>query len=146
MSQLSYRAQWARHLVRDKVEDEVLQVQLASEGMKGWKWNEAFFSDDMNVDFSLKVPSTGTPIIKGEVKQQTPCRRPLKVCIVGAGVTGLYIALLLDSLDDPELSYDILEAAPYAGGRVRTHRFSTAAHDYCDTGAMRFPKIPFMER
>ena len=66
-----------------------------------------------------------------------------KVCIVGAGMSGLYSALMLDHLGVP---YDILEAADRPGGRILTHYFSTKEHDYYDIGAMRFPNIPPMER
>ncbi|KAI4086812.1 MAG: hypothetical protein LQ344_007249 [Seirophora lacunosa] len=66
-----------------------------------------------------------------------------KVCIVGAGIAGLYSAMILDHLSIP---YDILEAAPRPGGRILTHYFSTKKHDYYDIGAMRFPNVPPMER
>ncbi|RHZ66401.1 hypothetical protein CDV55_103203 [Aspergillus turcosus] len=69
-----------------------------------------------------------------------------KVCIVGAGIAGLYIALILDDLKIPNLSYEILEADSRTGGRVYTHRFSTQPNDYYDVGAMRFPQIASMER
>ena len=69
-----------------------------------------------------------------------------KVCIVGAGMAGLYIAMILDSLAIPGLSYEILEASSRIGGRIYTHRFSSAQYDYYDVGAMRFPKIKIMDR
>ncbi|KAF3403514.1 putative bifunctional amine oxidase [Penicillium rolfsii] len=69
-----------------------------------------------------------------------------KICIVGAGISGLYIALLLQSLDIPHLSIDILEADNRVGGRVYTHRFSDEPYDYYDVGAMRFPRLPPMDR
>ena len=43
-----------------------------------------------------------------------------KVGILGAGIGGLYAALILDSLD---IEYDILEASNRAGGRVFTYQF-----------------------
>ena len=79
-------------------------------------------------------------------QRSRPRTAKLKVCIVGTGIAGLYTAMLLDSLNLPGVSYDLLEAAGHSGGRVRTHHFSTILHDYCDTGAMRYPKIPLMER
>ncbi|CAI4214550.1 unnamed protein product [Parascedosporium putredinis] len=69
-----------------------------------------------------------------------------KVCIVGAGVAGLYIATILDSLEIPGLSYDILESSDRVGGRMYTHKFSDAPHDYYDIGAMRYPCIKIMDR
>ena len=67
----------------------------------------------------------------------------LKVCIIGAGMAGLYSALILDHLG---IKYDLLEANDRPGGRVLTHYFSTRKHDYYDIGAMRFPNVPPMER
>lgn len=67
----------------------------------------------------------------------------LKICIVGAGMAGLYAALILDSIG---IDYDILEASSRPGGRVMTHYFSAAEHDYYDAGAMRFPDVPPMKR
>lgn len=69
-----------------------------------------------------------------------------KICIVGAGISGLYIALILQSLNLPNLSIDILEADHRVGGRVYTHRFSDEPYDYYDVGAMRFPRLPPMDR
>jgi hypothetical protein len=44
----------------------------------------------------------------------------LKVGIVGAGASGLYAGLLLESLG---VDYDILEANTRIGGRIYTYRF-----------------------
>ncbi|KAH7024824.1 uncharacterized protein B0I36DRAFT_376639 [Microdochium trichocladiopsis] len=69
-----------------------------------------------------------------------------RICIVGAGVAGLFIAMILDSLDIPGLEYELLEASDRAGGRMLTHYFSKdVPHDYDDIGAMRFPKIGIMD-
>lgn len=65
------------------------------------------------------------------------------VGIIGAGMAGLYTAMILKSLD---ISYEILEASDRIGGRVYTHRFSNAPGDYYDVGAMRFPDTPTMDR
>ncbi|KAI9741660.1 MAG: hypothetical protein M1834_000044 [Cirrosporium novae-zelandiae] len=69
-----------------------------------------------------------------------------RLCIVGAGVAGLYIAMILDSLKIPGLSYDILEGSDRVGGRLKSHYFSEKPHDYYDIGAMRFPKLEIMDR
>ena len=69
-----------------------------------------------------------------------------RICIVGAGVAGLYIAMILDSLEIPGLMYDILEASERIGGRAYTHYFSDKKHDYYDIGAMRFRQIKIMDR
>lgn len=80
----------------------------------------------------------------------------ISVGIVGAGVAGLFAALLFDWLNDHEdlkgeslkISYDILEAAgaERLGGRLYTHHFSDEEHDYYDVGAMRFPNNTIMTR
>lgn len=69
-----------------------------------------------------------------------------KVCIIGAGVAGLYIAMILDDLAIPNLTYQIVEASSRIGGRIYTHYFSDDKHDYYDVGAARFPYIPPMAR
>lgn len=65
------------------------------------------------------------------------------VGIIGAGMAGLYTAMILKTLD---ISYEILEASDRIGGRVYTHRFSDDPGDYYDAGAMRFPDTPIMDR
>ena len=50
------------------------------------------------------------------------------VGILGAGVGGLYTALMLQSLN---VSYEIIEAANRTGGRMFTHKFSDGGiYDY----------------
>jgi Flavin containing amine oxidoreductase len=78
-----------------------------------------------------------------------------KVCIIGAGASGLFTGMIIDYLKkvlDEEfginfnVTYDILEASNRVGGRLYTHHFSNSIHDYYDVGAMRFPDSPIMER
>lgn len=70
------------------------------------------------------------------------CER-LQVGVIGAGMAGLYAAMLIKSLG---IDFEELEAAEAPGGRVRTHHFSEEEWDYVDLGAMRVPKIPIMDR
>lgn len=50
------------------------------------------------------------------------------VGIMGAGVGGLYTALILQSLN---VSYEIIEASNRTGGRMLTHKFSDGGfYDY----------------
>ncbi|KAF8343482.1 hypothetical protein F5887DRAFT_973207 [Amanita rubescens] len=68
------------------------------------------------------------------------------VGILGAGASGLYTALILESLNIP---YKVLEARDDVGGRLFTHHFPNttgAPYNYFDVGAMRFPKIDNMRR
>ncbi|EPQ57024.1 amine oxidase [Gloeophyllum trabeum ATCC 11539] len=68
----------------------------------------------------------------------------LPVAIIGAGMAGLYTAMILDSLD---LKYEILEASDHVGGRMFTYKFQGGSqYDYYDVGAMRFPGSPYMRR
>ncbi|KAF8881320.1 hypothetical protein BD779DRAFT_1675460 [Infundibulicybe gibba] len=67
-----------------------------------------------------------------------------EVGILGAGIGGLYTALILQSVG---ISYKIIEQSDRAGGRLFTHRFKDGgAFDYFDVGAMRFPSTPVMSR
>ncbi|KZP24450.1 FAD/NAD(P)-binding domain-containing protein [Athelia psychrophila] len=73
-----------------------------------------------------------------------------KVAIIGAGISGLYTAMILQSLDIP---HKIIEATNRTGGRIMTHKFPGDPADpgdpaqYYDVGAMRFPLgLPIMAR
>lgn len=59
-------------------------------------------------------------------KVQTPKDVPLKVGILGAGVAGLYAAILLDSIG---IDYEIHEASERIGGRIYTYHFDQEAWD-----------------
>lgn len=76
---------------------------------------------------------------------QAPPNFQFKVGIIGAGMAGLYTAMILDSMN---INYEILEASHRAGGRVYTHYFHPVNRpgNYYDVGAMRFPNIPIMHR
>lgn len=67
----------------------------------------------------------------------------LKVGIVGGGMAGLYAGLLLQELG---IQFEIFEAAPTPGGRVRTHYFNDGSHQYAEMGAMRFPHNSMQSR
>ncbi|KAF8879816.1 hypothetical protein BD779DRAFT_1446679 [Infundibulicybe gibba] len=64
----------------------------------------------------------------------------VQVGILGAGIGGLYAALMLQSVG---ISYKIIEESNRTGGRLFTHKFTgqdSGEFDYFDVGAMRFPK------
>ncbi|EGC33822.1 hypothetical protein DICPUDRAFT_94960 [Dictyostelium purpureum] len=71
------------------------------------------------------------------------------VGIIGAGMAGLYSAMLLQDLG---IQYHILEAnKERIGGRIYTYKFPKQVangepYPYVDLGAMRFPKISIMDR
>lgn len=129
---LSSRDFFARHLLR-----ESLSKQLGSNLHRGLL--SAYTSDSGSpCDTAVKTNHNKW--------RDSPLPLNSKVSIIGAGIAGLYIAMLLQDLQIPNLSYEILEADSRIGGRVYTHRFSDQKDDYYDVGAMRFPKLPFMGR
>jgi len=64
--------------------------------------------------------------------------RPLCVGIVGAGISGLYSALLLQHYI-PDVKVKLFEANDRVGGRILTYKFSDEPYQYCEAGAMRIP-------
>ncbi|KAK3942457.1 hypothetical protein QBC46DRAFT_283661 [Diplogelasinospora grovesii] len=71
---------------------------------------------------------------------------PGRICIVGAGVAGLFVAMILKYQGIN--NFDIYEASDRAGGRVYTYEFPedpNCPHNYYDIGAMRIPDIPWMQ-
>ncbi|RDB23899.1 hypothetical protein Hypma_008897 [Hypsizygus marmoreus] len=86
------------------------------------------------------------PVIPPPVRPPlTPELSALPVGILGAGVSGLYIALILESLG---IKYEILEGSGRTGGRLYTHNFPNkpGKYQYYDVGAMRYPDTSFMQR
>ncbi|GLB43333.1 putative flavin containing amine oxidoreductase [Lyophyllum shimeji] len=90
----------------------------------------------------ITVPPVIPPPDRGPI---SPELKALPVCILGAGVSGLYIAMMLDSLG---IKYEIMEGSPRIGGRLYTHNFPTnqGKYQYYDVGAMRYPDTAFMQR
>ncbi|RYP64795.1 hypothetical protein DL770_009126 [Monosporascus sp. CRB-9-2] len=132
---LTYRAKWARLLVRGQLAREVNILQSLPHEIPGrlpgkFPWTR----DNLPLRSDVQLGHEGKP------------EREYKLCIVGAGMAGLYIALILDTLNIPGISFDFFEASDRIGGRCLTHEFSKIPHDYYEVGAMRFPVIPVMER
>lgn len=157
---LTMKGQWAHKLVRKHLLNKVVQptaprLRGPSRGGRGYTLpidgligtGSSCLWDDLPPD-----PLYKEPIEHGERSLQLraaapPSFPPRKVCIINAGVTRLYIAMILDSLKIPNLSYEILEGSDRVGGRIYTHYFDRSkSHDYYDVGAMRFPRIPIMDR
>ena len=146
-TQVSYRARWARSLVREKLSAEINKLQGLQhhDGPMGYGHQLPLLGSTPVSPKYLPPENSWASYEDGSPKQGSLPQRS-KVCIVGAGVSGLYIAMILDDLAIPGLSYQVLEASARVGGRLYTHRFSDALHDYYDIGAMRFPKIKIMDR
>ncbi|KAL1917115.1 uncharacterized protein VTP21DRAFT_5313 [Calcarisporiella thermophila] len=62
--------------------------------------------------------------------------KEIKIGIVGAGMAGLFSAMLLDSVG---VNYEILEGSGRLGGRVHTEYFGEDENEYAELGAMRLP-------
>ncbi len=65
-----------------------------------------------------------------------------KVAIVGAGMSGLYSALLLKK---DNVNVKIFEATDRVGGRVYTHWFEDKKNQYVEAGAMRIPVVDWQK-
>ena len=146
-TQISYRAQWARSLVREKLSAEIKKLQELQhhDGPMG-DGHQLPLLGSTPVSPEHLPPDDKWASYEDASPKQGSLPEHSKVCIVGAGVSGLYIAMILDDLAIPGLSYQVLEASARVGGRLYTHHFSDALHDYYDIGAMRFPKIKIMDR
>ncbi|KAI8722658.1 hypothetical protein NCS52_00410100 [Fusarium sp. LHS14.1] len=140
----SYKHMWARDVAQAtmKYDSEGL-IKLMKGSVPGIKGNE-----NIGQLHEMTKDKTGAGYIP-----ESPGK--IDVGIVGAGVAGLFTALLFDWLNaHPDLkgkglkiNYDILEAAGAGrlGGRLYTHHFSDEEHDYYDVGAMRFPNNTIMK-
>ncbi|KAI1263661.1 hypothetical protein F5Y18DRAFT_393781 [Xylariaceae sp. FL1019] len=123
------KASFARFLVRKLVMKDIEKIPLSK------------FPAEI-----IQPPQDGLlPTRSTEPTKHSPER--IKIGIIGAGIAGLYTALILQDLG---FDYEILEANPdRVGGRLYTHYFEeseTEKHQYYDIGAMRFPDTPIMYR
>lgn len=140
-----YKYQWARYVARRSLEKSLATVKTRIKS--ALDSNPAMLpkcplnlEDDVSISHLLHQikGATGTGLI-------VPKCGEIKVGVVGAGVAGLFTALLFDWLNKQvqglHIDYDIFEAADESriGGRLFTHKFSQEEHDYYDVGAMRFP-------
>lgn len=79
-----------------------------------------------------KLSRSDGPWSGGLPRPRTPMPRdpkgaPVTVGIIGAGAAGLYASLIIDSLADPRITYETLDANPMkdrkGGGRLYTFDF-----------------------
>lgn len=137
---LSFTARYARQLIRENIARELSAFRESSDrrgtvpsvdspGLGSDCFNELLLSTDSDHPLE-KTLDKSVPL-------------DVKFCIIGAGVAGLYIAMILKELGIP---FDLLEASDRVGGRMYTHRFSEALNDYYDVGAMRWPNLPIMKK
>jgi len=92
--------------------------------------------------FYRPITTSVTQLLKKTRKAAVLNVVDLNVGIIGAGMSGLYAAMILKSLG---INYTILEGhTTHVGGRIFTYRFPdynavTNKYSYVDIGAMRFP-------
>jgi NADPH-dependent 2,4-dienoyl-CoA reductase/sulfur reductase-like enzyme len=130
VGELSFTARYARQLIRENISRQLCALRESHDteepihppGLGGIGTNRAS-EDEAHLGDSVPLD--------------------VKFCIVGAGIAGLYIAMILKELG---ISFDLVEASDRAGGRLYTHRFSEAPHDYYDVGAMRWSEFPMMKK
>ena len=137
----SFKAEWAKNLVFENIKEFWL-----SRPDDDPAWNDVIkprpSKEDIEQGKLPQLPDTG---------EEDKDTSPYKICIIGAGVAGLFTAMVVDQLNERfnlGFQYDLLEAAEETrfGGRLYTHRFTENLHDYYDIGAMRFPEISIMDR
>lgn len=161
---VSYRAQFARRLTREKLFREFTALSRRAPGgdpgrsFLGAPGSGGFRPPTSPFDLPREdeIPHDTRPPPPGKRFRAAPGAQEPKFCIVGAGVAGLFLAMILSELKIP---YDLLESSDRVGGRMYTKHFSDihpdsskqfpnvdAKHDYYDIGAMRYPKIPLMDK
>lgn len=133
----SIRTKWAQEIVKSHILHEISEVNVQLEEID-WTWLMPipFFNQRGGSPALSRPPAL--PFVPG---RDVAADEPIKICIIGAGISGLFLGMLLDSLQLPHISYEILESSKRTGGRVYTHRFGPGEKDYYDVGAMRFPKV-----
>lgn len=143
----SFSSYWVKQAVREKLAAEIVKSARDSQ-VPGDGYSQLLPTPSSGLE--AVTPDTLPPDLRlsktEKVKAPPTLPETSRICIIGAGVTGLYIAMILDSLAIPGLTYDILEGSGRTGGRMLTHYFSDKEHDYYDIGAMRFPNINIMQR
>ncbi|KAF4336526.1 amino-acid oxidase [Fusarium beomiforme] len=147
----SFKHMWARHVAQKAFDEDVqaarkriLEIQKENPDLFDEKIEGAEGVSEI-LDKTQKL--TGLGFVPREPGK-------LEIGIVGAGVAGLFTAMVFDWLNEQcgkeglKIEYDIMEAAKMnrLGGRLYTHRFSYDEHDYYDVGAMRFPNNTIMKR
>lgn len=137
VDELSFTARYARQLIRENITRELRTLRES---------HDAEPPVDLPAigGICLKDPFSGAGHpLEEETYLDDSVPLDVKFCIIGAGVAGLYIAMILKELGIP---FDLVEASDRAGGRLYTHRFSEAPNDYYDAGAMRWPAFPTMKK
>ena len=138
----SLRIAYAKHLLREYLEKEHAKRH-------GWSKEEDRGLKPIfrHVPSSLNEVEEGSDGLLSDGGGEVPFN-DRKICIVGAGVAGLFTALMLKM--SGIYNFDVVEASDRVGGRLYTHWFSDrenpdSEHDYYDIGAMRIPDLKTMQ-
>ncbi|CAF0815698.1 unnamed protein product [Brachionus calyciflorus] len=126
----------------------ILFVNLRSVFVNEIKWNrDRIAKVILSKDDIKNLKDQLRPEPKSKRFNSSAAAAPIKVGIIGAGISGLYSALILKSLG---INFEILEANEnHIGGRVFTYYFTDKNkkgktcreyHDYAEMGPMRIPK------
>lgn len=147
----AFKHMWARHVAQKGFEDDVQAA--AKRVIQAQQEHPELFPKKVHKDEGVSKILDKTQKLTG-VGFVPRKSNHLEIGIIGAGVAGLFTAMVFDWLNEQcekeglKIEYDIMEAAKMnrLGGRLYTHRFSYGEHDYYDVGAMRFPNNTIMKR
>uniref|UniRef100_A0A0D2XYM7 Amine oxidase domain-containing protein n=1 Tax=Fusarium oxysporum (strain Fo5176) TaxID=660025 RepID=A0A0D2XYM7_FUSOF len=147
----AFKHMWARHVAQKGFEDDVQAA--AKRVIQAQQEHPELFPKKVHEDEGVSKILDKTQKLTG-VGFVPRKSNHLEIGIIGAGVAGLFTAMVFDWLNEQcekeglKIEYDIMEAAKMnrLGGRLYTHRFSYGEHDYYDVGAMRFPNNTIMKR
>ncbi|KLP10574.1 related to L-amino-acid oxidase [Fusarium fujikuroi] len=146
----AFKHMWARHVAQKGFEDDVQAA--AKRVIQAQQEHPELFPKKVHEDEGVSKILDKTQKLTG-VGFVPRKSNHLEIGIIGAGVAGLFTAMVFDWLNEQcqkeglKIEYDIIEAAKMnrLGGRLYTHRFSHGEHDYYDVGAVRFPNNTIMK-
>lgn len=137
----------ARYLVGDRILNRIKAQQAKN------IWAPGGFTSIIGTENDpLNLPRV-PPLLRAHLGFLAPDKSsilpeiPPHIGIIGAGISGLFLALLIDEINQmmsPKklFTYKILESSGRNGGRVLTKQFDDKIwNDYYDIGAMRFPDV-----
>lgn len=141
------RDKFAQYLVGDRILNRIKSLQA------GDTWAPGGFTSIIGAENDpLNLPKV-PPLLRAHLGFLAPDMPsvlpeiPPHIGILGAGISGLFLALLIDEINEmvsPKklFTYSILESSGRNGGRVLTKQFDDEIwNDYYDVGAMRFPDV-----
>lgn len=119
-----WRSRYARQLIKQYQADQLLSYTIRGPSLPTASSPETGRKPPSDRAPLHPIPAPA-PILKGD--QVSKKGDPPHVGIIGAGASGLYIAMILDSLN---ITYDIIEASDRVGGRIYTHHFEKSTNEW----------------